>query len=392
MLWVKRILLVVAGLVVLAAVGYGFMPKPVAVDTAAVSRGELLVTIDNEGRARVKDRFVLFAPVHGQLSRISLKAGDAVAAGTLVALLKAAPAAPLDARMLAQAEAELGAAEAARKQAASALEGAEAELAFAIAEVTRQEKLLPARNTTQEALDAALTRRSAARAARDSAAFGREVAEYRAAAARAAMVTGDGAPGSIEVRSPVAGRVLRVLRESAGAVAAGEPLVEVGDPAALEVVTDLLSRDAVKVAPKMPVRLERWGGDTLLKGTVRLVEPHAFTKLSALGVEEQRVNVVIDFDEPRERYAALGDGYRAEARVVLAQAVNVLKLPAGAVFNHDGAPAVFVVRNGRAVLTKLQTGRRNGLEVEVVGGVSEGEQVIVSPPDAIADGVSVTGR
>ncbi|MCC6465578.1 MAG: HlyD family efflux transporter periplasmic adaptor subunit [Planctomycetes bacterium] len=392
MVWLKRILLVLVALAVLGAVAYGFMPKPVAVDTAAVTRGELLVTVDNEGRCRVKDRFVLYAPVHGRLGRITLKAGDSVAGNALVAVLTASPAAPLDARLRAQAEAELGAAEAARKQAESAFTGAEAELSFAAAEVARHEKLLLSRNTTQEALDAARTRRTSAQAARDSASFGRDVADYRVQAARAALTAGDSAPGTVEVRSPVAGRVLRVLRESEGAVAAGEPLLEVGDPAALEAVTDLLSRDAVKVQPKMPVRLERWGGDSVLNGRVRLIEPHAFTKLSALGVEEQRVNVVIEFDEPRERYAALGDGYRVEARVVLAQATNVLKVPAGAVFNHEGAPAAFVVRNSRAELAKLQVGRRNGLEVEIVGGVTEGERVIVSPPDSIANGVAVAGR
>jgi HlyD family secretion protein len=210
--------------------------------------------------------------------------------------------------------------------------------------------------------------------------------------ARAALVSGnEGAVlTAIEIKSPVDGRVLRVHRESAGTVAPGEPLIEVGDPAAIEVVADLLSRDAARVRAGMSVRLERWGGDEALKGKVRVVESSGFTKISALGVEEQRVNVLIDITDPYEKWQALGDGYRVEARVILSERVSTLKAPAGAVFNTPEGAALFKAVEGKAARTLVKTGVRTGPEVEIVSGASEGDVVIVHPGDNVADGTPVT--
>jgi HlyD family secretion protein len=242
-------------------------------------------------------------------------------------------------------------------------------------------------------VDAARTRELAAAARLASANSNRDAAEHDLEMAQAALLTLDNdaaAPAAIAIKAPISGRVLRVHRESAGAVMMGELLVELGDPASLEVVADLLSRDAARVNEGMRVRLERWGGEEALRGRVRRVEPSGFTKVSALGVEEQRVNVLIDFTDAPEAWRALGDGYRVEARVVLTERPNTLKVPSGAIFNTEDGPAVFVVAENRASLTHIRMGVRTGLEVEILGGVSEGETVIVHPGDAIRDGARVS--
>ncbi|MCC7508246.1 MAG: HlyD family efflux transporter periplasmic adaptor subunit [Planctomycetes bacterium] len=392
MKWVKRAAFIVVALGILALVAYGFMPKPVDVETAKVTRGELLVTIDNESRTRVRDRYTIVAPIAANMSRTSLKPGDTVAAGQQLCSLMPLPPQPLDARAQAEAKARILAAEQRALAAEAAVTAATAERKFAIKEHERLEGLGKKQLVSEEVVQAADTRRAAAEASLQSAQFSKAAAGHDLEMARAALVfSNDGADlAALPLVSPVAGRVLRVYRESAGAVMPGEMLIEIGNPASLEVVADVLSRDAVRIKPGMRVRMERWGGEGSLKGRVRVIEPSGFTKLSALGVEEQRVNVVIDFDEPPQKWAALGDSYRVEARVILVERLQTLKVPAGALFNTEDGPALFQVRDGVAHELKVKVGVRNGLEAEVLSGLNEGDEVIIHPGDNVKDGVEIT--
>ncbi|MBX3459450.1 MAG: HlyD family efflux transporter periplasmic adaptor subunit [Planctomycetes bacterium] len=392
MKWVNRILLIVAALAVIGLVAYGFIPKPVPVELAKVTRGEVLLTIDNESRTRVRDRYTLYAPVAATMRRITLKAGDPVSPGQVIAELAPLPPQPLDARARAEANSRVQAAEERLKAAGAEIEAAQADQEFATKEAERLTGLEAKKLASTESKEAAIARLAAANARLASARFHHAAAGFDRDMARAALITGNEGTVALELKAPVGGRVLRVLRDSEGTVAPGEPLLELGDPASLEVVADLLSRDAVRVQSGMRVRLERWGGEVALKGRVRLVEPFGFTKFSALGVEEQRVNVLIDFDEPRERWAALGDGYRVESRVILVERLQTLRVPAGALFNTEQGTALFVVRDGKATELQLKVGVRSGLDAEVLSGLNEGDEVIVHPGDEVKDGVRVVPR
>ncbi|MCA8914287.1 MAG: efflux RND transporter periplasmic adaptor subunit [Planctomycetes bacterium] len=392
--WVKRGALIVAGLLILVAIGYALTPKPVASEFARATRGNIRVTVDQEARTRVKDRFTITAPVSAMMSRISLKAGDIVEVGMLITVLSPSQPMLLDARSKAEAEANIRAAEATQSQAQSNVEAAQAQLDLATKEHARMQSLLKGSHVSQEDVDAAATKESAARAALDSATFGRQAADFRVTMARAALVEnneGTDLPG-IEIRSPVAGRVLKVYRESAGAVMPGEMLLELGDPASLEVVADVLSSDAVRARPGMPVSIERWGGNAPLDGSVRMVEPAGFTKISSLGVEEQRVNVIIDFGSGRENWQQLGDAFRVEARLILLEVKDVVKVPTGALFVVPEGDALFVVSDGKATQRVVKIGARNGLEAEVKSGLNEGDTVIVHPSDDIEEGTRVKER
>jgi HlyD family secretion protein len=392
MKWVKRGVFIAIGLAVLAAAVYGFLPKPVAVETAKVTRGDMQMTVDQEARTRVRDRYTIYAPLAASVQRITLKAGDAVKTGQVLVTIAPLPPAPLDARAKAEAQSRIQAAEQREKSASSAVDAAEAEYVNAKSEHDRLMKLPKGQLVSQEVVDATRNAAAAAAARLESAKFNKQAAMHELELARAALVSGnEGADlTAIEIKSPVDGRVLRVHRESAGTVAPGEPLIEVGDPAAIEVVADLLSRDAARVRAGMSVRLERWGGEDALKGKVRVVESSGFTKISALGVEEQRVNVLIDITDPYEKWQALGDGYRVEARVILSERVSTLKAPAGAVFNTSEGAALFKAVEGKAARTLVKTGVRTGLEVEIVSGASEADVVIVHPGDNVADGTPIT--
>lgn len=392
MKWVKRAAMIVFLLAVAGAIAYGFMPKPVPSEFARAVRGDLRVTIDEEARTRVKDRFTVSSPLAGVLTRITLKVGDQLEVGSRIAELRPSRPLLLDARSKAQAEANIKSAEATLKQAQAALDAAKAELELAVKEHNRAKTLFQGKHISQEQVDAAATREIAAKAAHDSAEFGRQAAEFQLQMARAALIEEDGELQAIEIRSPVAGAVLRVYRESEGPVMPGEMLVEIGDPASLEVVVDLLSSDAVRVKPGMSVSIERWGGDEPLEGSVRRVEPAGFTKVSSLGVEEQRVNVIIDFVGKPEQWTRLGDAFRVEARVITSERKGVIKVPTGAIFNTPEGTAVFVVAEGKARLTRVDLGDRNGLEAEVLSAINEGDTVVVHPSDEISDGTGVIER
>ncbi len=395
--WRRRTAFAVIVTAIAAVLAYGFRPQPQAVDVAAARSAPLRVTVDEEGRSRVIDRYVLYAPVAGYMRRLALEVGATVARGARVAEIEPLPSTVLDPRSRAEAEARVDAAAAELKAADQQAQAARAESELAGIELRRLSNLRAVNGTSQESVDQAAARARSAAATQRSAEFAVEVARHRLAAARTALAhsAAEGRPESgerVAISAPVAGRVLRIHRKSEGVVAAGEPLLELGDPHALEVIAEVLSADAVRIRPGMRVLLDRWGGEGLLEARVRAVEPVGFTKISALGVEEQRVVVVSDLVSPPELWEALGDGYRVEASFVLWEEGEVLQVPASALFRDADGWAVFVVAEGRAARRAVTLGRRNGLAAQVLSGLAGGEQVIVHPDEGIEDGAAVQVR
>ena len=391
----KRLWKIALGLLVLAAIGYwAFRPAAVPADFATVERGSLEVTVNEEGRTRVRDRYVVSAPVPGRMARIELEPGDPVTARkTLLAQFQPSDPALLDVRTRAELDARVKAADSALGGARAERERLRAELAFAQSELKRARRLVDEKVISAREMDVAERQAQTVERALQSADFGVRTAEYQLQQARASLMQSQGGRGiTIPLYSPVNGVVLRRLQESAAVVPAGTPLLEVGDIRDLEIVSDLLSSAAVRVRAGQSVLIEQWGGDRPLKGRVRRVEPSGFTKISALGVEEQRVNAIVDFDDPAEERPAIGDGYRVEVRIIVSSRDNVLKVPVSSLVRHGADWAVYAVDNERAVRRVVETGERNGLEAEITGGLSGGERIIVYPSDAIADGVKVTSR
>jgi HlyD family secretion protein len=392
--WLKWAL---GGLLALAAIAglvLAWMPEPVSVDLGRVEAGPLEVTVDEDGRTRVKDRYVVSAPLAGTLARPAVRAGDPVRRGDVVARVVPAASPLLDPPTRLAAEARVSAARAALRRAGTEVERARAARDFARREAERQRTLLGAGAASPQAAEQAELAERMRSEEVASAEFGLRVAAAEVDLARAALLRLDSprAGDGFEVRSPVDGRVLRVWQESEAVVQPGTALVEIGDPRALEVVADVLTADAVEIRPGAVARIERWGGEGPLRGHVHRVEPSAFTRISALGVEEQRVNVIIDLDDDPARWATVGDGYRVEARIVVWKADEVLQVPAGAVFRHDGEWAVYAVEGGRARLRPVGIGRRNASRAEVTEGLREGERVVVYPGDNVDDGIRVEGR
>jgi HlyD family secretion protein len=381
-------------LVVGAIVWWVFTPAAVPADFAEVGRGDLQVTVNEEGRTRVRDRFVVSAPVPGRMQRIELEPGDPVAAGkTVVAQFQPTDPALLDVRTRAELQARVKAAESAVGGARADRERVRAELAFAQSELARSRRLVDEKVIAPRELEGAERQAEALTRALQSAEFAVSTAEYQLELARASLIqTRSSRTALIPLYSPIDGVVLRRLQESETVVPTGQPLLEIGDVADLEIVSDLLSSAAVQVSPGQQVLIEQWGGNHPLHGRVRLVEPSGFTKISALGVEEQRVNAIIDFLDPPEQRPNIGDGYRVEVRIIVSSRANVLKVPTSSLFRHEGEWAVYVVENERAVRHAVQLGDRNGLEAEITAGLSGGERIIVFPSDAVADGVKVRPR
>ena len=401
----KRLLKRVFGVLVLAAIGgalvYSFRPRPIQADFGEVVRGSMRVTIDEEGETRIRDRFVVSAPVAGRVLRIELEPGDRVrAGGTPIAAFLPAEPALLDVRSRAEAEARVRVAEASLGRAQATRDRVREELAFAESQLERYEELAEQGLIAMERLDTVEFEARSKREGFNAAEFDVRDAEQALEVAEASLVQAarDAATGGnngtrpITIRSPIDGIVLRRLRESEAVVPSGEPLVEIGNVLQLEIVSDLLSEDAVKVSTGDRVLVEQWGGGMTLEGRVRLVEPSGFTKLSALGVEEQRVNVIVDFEDPAEAAEHLGDGYRVEVRVVIWETEDALKAPTSSLFRSGTEWAVFTVADGKAALRAVEVGRRNGLEAQVMSGLAEADPVIVHPADDVVDGVEVVDR
>jgi len=372
-------------------------PAPIAVDVAGVRRGPLQVTVDEEGETRVRQRYTVGAPTTGRLLRIDVDEGQDVGAGAVVARIEPAP---LDPRDLAAARARLEAAHSTQRAADAEVLRARAALDQAKRDATRAEKLHRAGTLSADAREQALLAQTSAAQVFEAARFAADAAVHDVEAARAALLattgagpssaapaeTCEGGASCVAARAPVAGRVLRVFEESERVVAAGTPLVEIGDPDSLEIVIDILSTDAVRVTPAARVLLDDWGGEAPLVARVRLVEPSAFTKVSALGVEEQRVNVIADLEAPEPR---LGDRYRVEARIVVWEGADVLQVPASALFRHGTAWAVFVADRGRARLREITVGHQAAFDAEILDGLTPDETVILHPSDRIRDGTRI---
>lgn len=401
----RRWLTYLFGAILIVLLALGLRPKPAPVEIARVTSGPLSATVSEEGKTRIKQRYVVSAPVSGQLRRVPFKPGATLAAGDVVAVIEPMTASPLDTRSRALAEAR-------RDAAAATLEKSRTAQTLALSDVKRAQTMFDAGTLAPQDLDAAKMRETMA---------AREVvtAEGALRSAEAELASGiGGGPVSrpatvgrpldklgvlspsngeadpsgnalVEVHAPVAGRVLHVFEESERPVAAGTPLLDLGNPADLEVVIELLSRDGASLAPGARVVLEQWGGAKPLEGRVRLVEPAAFTKISALGVEEQRVNVVADIVTPVAERAALGDNFRVEARVVVWESERVMKVPVSALFRRGDESAAYVLRGGRAVLVPVEAGRSSGREVQVLKGLTEGDEVILYPGDRVSDGQRV---
>lgn len=391
------------GAVALGLLAWAFAPRPLPVETAVATIGRFEASIDEEARTRVRDRYVVSAPLSGRLARIALREGDAVAAGDVVATLAPALSPMLDTRTEAELRARVETADAMVARARSRIDRARVTVDQARNTLRRDETLVRDRFVSASQLENdRLALRAAERelegAEEDQHVAGHELEQARAALSAARNPDGDKADAFV-LRAPVSGRVLRVAQASEGMVALGTPLLEIGDLADMEVVAELLTIDALKTPPGTPVRIERWGGEGTLAGRVRLVEPAAFTKISALGVEEQRVRVLIDLLDPPARRGALGDGYRVGVRAIVQARDGVLTVPVGAVFPHPDdtgdAPArmaVFVLRDGRARLAAVELGGRNGREAWVAKGLARGNRVIVYPGDEVVDGLRVRLR
>lgn len=386
----KRILLVGAGLAAVAALVYVLMPAPLDVDGAVVQAGPMQVTVDDQGETRSHDRFVLSAPVAGRLARIELHDGDAVTENQLVARI--APL-PLSTRERSEITARVASAEAVQREAEQRVRHADEDLAQAQREHERMRKLVQdgfvAPQAAEQARNMAITAASELEAARFRAKAAAADVKVVRSGLGATSTAEPGAAGLVQVRAPMSGRILRIPDPSERVVAAGTPLLTIGDIGGLEIVVELLSSEAVKVAPGMPVLVEGWGGDRALRAKVRRVEPYAVTKVSALGIEEKRVNVIADFVDPP---GPIGDGFRVTARIVTWQADKVLKVPASALFRCAAAWCVFVVEEGRARRRSIEIGHRNLVEAEVTRGLAPGERVIRYPANEVGDGVRVRLR
>lgn len=391
-------MLLVFVLLILAGLTYLLIPGPVAVDVARVERGPMEVTVDDEGRTRVMDRYTVTAPLAGQMLRPPWRAGDAVEAGETLVRFEPTPAELRDPRTRDQAAARVEAGEARVQRARAQVRAAEGQRDFAHREADRLERLVEADVVAPRDLDEARTiltiRAQQLAAARSEL----RVAEHELDVARAAYALyppGEGRDEphpTITIDAPVTGEIFRVHEQSENVVPAGTPLLEVGDPAQLEVVVEALSEDATQIEPGARVYLERWGGERTLRGTVRRVEPSGFTDISALGVEEQRVNVIIDFEEPAEAFARLGDRFRVQARIVVWEDDDVLWIPAGALFRQDDRWMVYRIVEGRAELQEVSVGRQTALRAQVLDGVEQNDEVILYPAQRIEPGTRVSPR
>lgn len=382
---------------VVAAIVWGFMPRPIPVETAVVKRGPLQVSVEEEGKTRVIDRFVVSAPVDGFARRLNADVGDIVRRGETLLLLDPLRSTVLDPRSRAEAQARVAAAAAALKRAQKEVEAADAEARRWETQLKRTRELHAAGTIADDVLDEISASAERSQAQERSAEYAVEVARHELEAAKTALRHSAAQQAqkpaeTVAVRAPVGGRILKIVHESEGVVDAGEPLLEIANPRGLEVEVELLSADAVKVGPGTRVLFERWGGEHPLQGLVRIVEPVGFTKISALGVEEQRVLVIADITSPPEQWARLGDGYRVEARFILWEGEDVLQIPSSTLFRHGEGWAVFAVVEGMAGRQPVELGHRNGLITEVLSGLNEGDTLITHPDDAIDDGIEVQPR
>jgi HlyD family secretion protein len=386
-------------LAVLGALGLGIwlmMPRPVPVETETVTKGKFVATVDEDGKTRIRERYVVAAPLPGRLSRVRLKAGDTVKADDVIAAIMPSPAPFLDPRSRREAEERLGAADAVRERTKAVVERAQAQAAQAKNDLDRARTLTQRGVSTTQALEHAELAMHVAERDLRAAEFQDHAAEHDADQAKALLAQyldgGNGPPERWNMAAPVSGLVLRVAQESETVVQPGTPILEIGDPLDLEIVVDVLSTDAVEIHPGAEVAIEHWGGSGVLSGRVRRIEPAAFTKISTLGVEEQRVNVLIDVVSPPSDWAGLGDAYQVDARITVFSTDDATIVPTGALFRAGDNWNVYVVTDGRADRRAVTLLRRSGRFAAVTTGVQPGDHVITYPSDRINPGVRVDMR
>ena len=390
----KHPMVFITSLVILILLIWGFWPKPVLVETTQVIKAPLTVSIVEDGKTRVIDRYLISSPVNGMTCRMHLKVGQPVEKGKALLSISPLPPAVLDARARATAEKKVASAKAALRAAQQQADAVSANTKQAEIELKRYQPLLAKGLISQDAYDKASTLVDTSRANQRSARFQVEVAQHELEAALTTLKYSDGMEDEFNsaelehviINSPIDGKILKVNRQCDGPVTIGESLLEVGNPNALEVEVDVLSADAVKIKPGMAVHFKRWGGDKTLEGRVRLVEPVGFTKVSALGVEEQRVWVIVDFTSPLDLWQKLGDGYRVEAEFILWQEDDVVQIKSSALFRYQEKWAVFKVDSGQAKLQTVNLGKRTGLSAQVLSGLELGTEVIDHPNEQIEDG------
>lgn len=388
------------GLVLVLGLTFALWPRAVAVDIATVSEGPMSVTIEDDGVTRVKEVYMLSAPIAGKMLRIEPRAGDFIEAQqTVIATIEPADPAFLDVRAERELEFTVSAARAARDTAAANVRGREADLKLARQEHERVQQLFARGVVAKARVDAADAAVDALEAALGTARAALRQREFGVKTAEAALIvpTDAAKPKSARrccyaVRAPITGQILRVVQENERVIQAGQPLVEVGDPKDLEIVVDLLSTDAVRVTEGDAALITRWGGEGALNGRVRRVEPFGFMKISSLGIEEQRVNVIIDLTDPHERWRRLGHGYQIDAAIIRWQSEKALQVPIGALFRQGSDWAVFRVDGGTARLTPVKIGQMNDRTAEVLEGLTSGDQVVSHPGERVTDGASVVGR
>lgn len=391
----RRLFVISIAVIVVFSLIYGFLPKTQTADIVPVTRGPLQITIEEEGRTRLKERFTISAPTAGYLRRIHAKVGDAVKKGQLVAVLDPLYSPSLDPRSRAAAQASVSSAEAALKAAMEREKVATADAAYLEQRRDRLKALYGKGFISKDQFDQINSEAQKARALQLSAAA--EVNMAGSELERAKITLRDFSVhkkegNAVNVYSPVNGSVFRIYRESEGAMNMGEPLMDIGDAGNLEVRVELLSSDAVKIKKGTHVLFKRWGNDDPLTGTVRLIEPAGFTKISSLGVEEQRVLAIVDITSPREQWNVLGDGFRMEAHFIVWEEDNVLQVPASALFRSGQRWAVFVAERGKARKRVIDVGQRNGLAAQVVSGLKENETVLAYPDDTIQEGTRIKQR
>ena len=392
----RHLVLGIVGIVAAAAIVWVVLPRPIPVEVAPVTRGRFVATVDEDGKTRVRDRYVVAAPLSGRLTRIRLKAGDQVSAEDVVATIAPSPASFLDPRSRREAEERLGMAEATIERTKAAVERARAQAEQANNELVRTRTLVDRGATTAQALERAeLAMRVADRDLRAAEfanhAAGHELAQAKALLAQYSDMAGT-PPETWNVTAPVSGLVLKVDQESETIVQAGAAILEIGDPLDLEIVVDVLSTDAVAIQPGAEVGIDNWGGQGTLEGRVRRIEPAAFTKISTLGVEEQRVNVLVDVTSPPQRWRGLGDAYQVDTRVTVFAQDDAAVVPSGALFRKGDSWKVFVIVSGRAEMRDVSLLRRSGRTAAISAGLSAGEQVIVYPSDRVTSGARVAVR
>jgi HlyD family secretion protein len=396
--WIKRATGATAGAAALAAAVWFASPQPVPVDLATVTKGDMEVTVDDEAKTRVRHIYTVSAPLAGKVLRATLEAGDPVVADqTVVVVMQPTDPSFHDARTHAELQGALTAAESAIKLADAERQRIEAALTYSRSELQRAQTLFSKDGISRMALDKAAFDVQTNEAALASAKAQLDVRRYERASAAARLTSPAGSTGRsdsgccIQIRAPVTGKVLKRIRESEAVVLAGTPLIDIGDPRDLDVVAELLSSDAVQIKPGATVSIDGWGG-TPVKGRVNRVEPAGFLKVSALGIEEQRVRTVIDFADPPEAWESLGHDYRVIVHVAIWKGANVLTVPVGALFRENEDWVVFAVANGVVRTTPVQVGHRNSRVAEIVSGLSEGDRVVLHPSDRVTDETSVSER